>query len=267
MKILNLFRKFFDPDRPPKQMMEIYGKIAEIAFPRGTEQIAEEAEMLHAVLNKNISVSDLKGILIATKPLFYFENCKRDGEIARLHNSVFENRSKAIISEMDINLIYKFYENYFGFNSNSSESLSSEKFIPNILTHINLYDQEGYFWGCVNFEDNIPFKVTETGQRMIYQILLLRAVFSAKRNLSNEDRDVFSNITLLPKGEWTEVHYNRFAFLFAAWVNYFNENIYKNKKLNQVKNVLQDVIIDNDEVAKNKSLANLFNKCFVKDDD
>jgi hypothetical protein len=266
MKILSLFRKFFDPERPPKQMIEIFDKIAEIAFPRGNEQIAEEAEMLYAVLNKNISVSDLKGILIATKPLFYFKNFKRDGEIARLDKSMFEKRSKVIISEMNINLIHKFYENYFGFNSNSSKSLSSEKDISNILNHVNLYDQEGYCWGCVNFKDKIPFKITETGPKMIYQHLILCAVVSAKRNLSNEDRDIFSNITLLPEGEWTELHYNKFAFLFAVWIKYYNEKIYRTKPLNDMKIVLQDVIIDNDQVAKNQSLANLFNKCFVNDD-
>lgn len=264
MRIINLFREILNPRHPPKNVMATMEKVSGIAFPRGNEQISEEAEMLYAVLNKRVSVEDLKAILVATKPLFYLKNCRQKGNIIRIHNSIFENRSKTSISEMDINLILKFYENYFGFHSEVFENTFSEISAPNILTHVNLYDRDGYFWGCVDFENKKLFKVTETGTRSVYQTILLSAVCAAKRNLSNEDRNIFSDAAMLPKGEWTEVHYNRFAFLFATWLKYFNENSFENEKLNQIKNVLQEFSIDDDVIAKNKLIANVFKKCFVK---
>jgi hypothetical protein len=267
MKIINLFRKVFNPDRPPKNVMATMGKIAEIAFPRGNEQISEEAEMLYAVLNKRVSEEDLKGILVTTKPLFYLKNCRQKGAIISINNSIFADRSKTYISETDIKTILKFYENYFEFYPAAYEISSSESNAPNILTHVNLYDREGYFWGCVDIADNKWYpKLTETGIRSVYQTVLIGAVIAAKRNISDEDRSVFSNIAALPKGEWTEVHYNRFAFLFAVWIKCykdFDESIPRTAKLNQVKILLKEFNIKNEEIARNQFIVNIFNKCLV----
>ena len=82
MKIPNMLSSIFSSNRPPNKVLDVMQKLADIAFPRGQEQINEEAEVIHAILNERIPVEDVKRILIRTKPLFYIENFKRsDGVI------------------------------------------------------------------------------------------------------------------------------------------------------------------------------------------
>ena len=258
MKILReLFKRF----NRPNEMNKLFEKMQAAAFPSGKEQIHEEAEMLYAVLNGRVPVNDLEKIIVATKPLFYLNQQRQKGEVTRLNNSLFEKRSKSI-KESDIELILNFYKNYFELSPTSFDKLS-----PSVLTHVNIHDRDGYFWGCVNLSNkDRSLKLTETGIRRIYQIILLGAVLGAHRNISEEDREIFTEITLLPKGKWTEVHYNRFAFLFAAWMKYFkcfDEGNSNANLLNKVSKMLQEFDIEFEEVAKNESVVSIFEKCFV----
>jgi hypothetical protein len=247
-------------------MSKMFEIMQKSAFPLGDNQIHEEAEMLHAVLNGSIPIDDLKKIIVVTKPLFYLNQQRQKGEVTRINSSIFEKHSKSI-TENDIELILKFYENYFGVNHSDINNLSSEKSKSSILTHVNLYDQDGYFWGCVDvLNKNWSPKLNEKGIRSVYQNILMGAVIASNRNISDDDRESFTKITMLPKGEWTEAHYNKFAFLFAAWIKYFkyfDETDSKSNLLNQVKKMLQEFNIEFQEIAGNEAVVAIFEKCFV----
>lgn len=258
MKILHkLFKRF----KCPNEMSKLFEIMKKAAFPSGKDQIHEEAEMLYAVLNGRLSIDDLKKIIVATKPLFYLNQQRQNGEVTRISNSLFEKHSKSI-KESDIDLILIFYSNYF-----NPSNLSSGKLSSSTLKHVNLYDGNGYFWGCVDvLSENWTPKLTEKGNRSIYQNILMGAVLASKRNLTDHDRVVFTEITMLPKGEWTELHYNKFAFSFATWIRYFkyfDETDSKSNLLNQVGKLLQEFDIELEEIARNETVVAIFEKCFA----
>lgn len=260
MKIIELFRKLFDPDRPPREVLAIMKKLRGYAFPRGEEQIAEEAEMLCVVLDQRILLEDLKKIVAVTKPMFLRENINHKGVIEKIPDFIFQKRSTREITSEDIQVIQSFYANYFNFYSESA-IITTTKELPVNLASIDLFDQSGKFWGTAVFDER-P-KLTMTGREGAYQAALLMAVLAARDILSEETKDMFSQLVGLPQVEWSEIHYRQFAFGFANWLSDpFGDDL-GSQRIKTFKDSVGGFMIDQRNYDNNDEMILLYKSCLV----
>jgi hypothetical protein len=224
MKFFFRIRSLINFGNPPKSVQEVFAKMYDISFPRGDQQIAEEAEILHAVLNMKVSVNDLKKIILNTKPQFYMFNMivnnkdVSDDFICEVPADTFQKWTKTKLLESDLVLIHRFYINYFGLTNISSETHEVEVETLDELIVVDIHGRDGYYWGSYDFSSNQFLNNNENGQKRIFQVLLLSSVMIAKHKLTNSQREIFSNIMNLPLGSWTHEHYSIFAFSLANWM-------------------------------------------------
>lgn len=261
MKIIELFRKLFDPGRPPKKVLEIMNKVNGIAFPRGQVQIDEEAELLYAVLTCKVPIADVKRILTRTKPLYYIKNCRRSDNTIRKIPDIIQISTKTSLSNTDLDLIHKFCENYFGFNSGDQDPPVQNEDTASDLESVSLYDQSGKSWGTVVF-DSSPV-LTKSGKEGSYQAVLFMSVLGAKQNLSIERKNMFSRLAGLPEEEWTEIHYRQFAFGFANWVGDPSADDLGSTELRKVKDSVDGFMVSQTVPYNSDEIITLYRTCLI----
>lgn len=224
MKFFYSIKRLFSFGNPPKSVQEVFAKMYNISFPRGDQQIADEAEILYAILNAKVSVNDLKKIIVNTKPQFYMFNMivknkdVSDKFVCEVPASTIQKWTKTKLQESDLVLIHRFYVNYFGLTNIFTEPHKVEIETLDDLIVVNIHDRDGHYWGSYDFSSNQFLNNNETGQKRIFQVLLLSSVMIAKHKLTNSQREIFSKIMNLPLGIWTHEHYSIFAFSLANWM-------------------------------------------------
>lgn len=269
MKLFGIIRNVFNPDRPPKDIREILRKVEAIAFPRGREQISEEAETLYAVLERRVSIEDLKVIISVTKPMFYVQNKNAaGGKIQRIDNSIFQKRSKIPISNVDIGIIHKFYANYFNLEPEIRKGYSTTSDSPKVIEEVNLFDEDNGFWGKINLKNpdllkSAKMRIHESKYETLYNMLLISLVIGAHKRLSKDDQNEFCRIAYLPEVSWGESHYSRFAFLMSDWVCDPDEDDLGLKVLKDAKRLYGSYKVTKGDLYKEQSLFPLFKKVFI----
>lgn len=244
MTILELFLKFLKRLAPDREFNAVIKATANIAFPRGKEQIKEESEVIYAALNRKIPIDDVERILMRTKPLFYLRNFKRDGDETVEISEAIQNSTKFQLELSDLNIIYRFYNNYFNFRSkvanerHSNPGIDCNSLSPSedVDLIVNLSDCNGKFWGSVKFSEAECLWIAKPGDGGgLYATMLFLALTSARKKLSPDDKDQFSRWAGLPRGTWTERHYSEFAFSCVKWLSIADDEIRYNENLKKVK--------------------------------
>jgi hypothetical protein len=244
MKLLKILSSIFSSNRPPKKVLDVMHKIAGIAFPRGNQQINEEAEIIYAILNKRVPVEDVKRILIRTKPLFYMENSSKSNVEIVDCSEVIRNSTKIPLSNNDIILINQFYSNYFGFQLGSIEkdllkTNTQTNFPPQVEDFdlkIDLIDKNAKLWGSVQFiGDQMKWIGRGESGGGFYAVMLCMAISAARKNLSSDDKNKFSLWAGLPQGAWTDRHYSEFAFSWVIWLSEETNEIADNENLKKAQ--------------------------------
>ena len=113
MKILKFLSGLFPKKPIPKEVRDVFDKLAKIVFPDGDSQIDEETELLHVILNRRVSIADTRKILIRTKGLFYMINFNDKTSGVKFVSDQIRNSTSAHISDEDVFQINKFYVGYF----------------------------------------------------------------------------------------------------------------------------------------------------------
>ena len=113
MKILKFLSGLFPKKPIPKEVRDVFDKLAKIVFPDGDSQIDEETELLHVILNRRVSIADTRKILIRTKGLFYMINYNDKTSGVKFVSDQIRNSTSAHISDEDVFQINKFYVGYF----------------------------------------------------------------------------------------------------------------------------------------------------------
>ena len=255
INIKGIIRKIFFGDDMPKEVRKIFDKMHQASFPGGVSQIHEEAEMLHVILNRRVSIESLERILAATKPLFLTKNSIDTKSLTLIDDFLFQQRAPSINQE-DIQVIHEFYINYFNFRgrlsaSSALPSFANGAFKSGDLTESNeilvepdsvevRLERDGVFWGIVSIHGGKATIKNANQKHGFVSSILHMAVAAANTNLTLDDKLAFCRWAVLPIHEWSGLHYSSFAFAFIKWLSIPNPVISRSEMLSKVQKLINE---------------------------
>lgn len=239
----------------PKEVRKIFDKMHQASFPGGVSQIHEEAEMLHVILKRRVSIESLERILAATKPLFLTKNSIDTKSLTLIEDFLFQQRAPSINQE-DIQVIHEFYINYFNFRgrlsaSSALPSFANGAFKSGDLTESNeilvepdsvevRLERDGVFWGIVSIHGGKATIKNANQKHGFVSSMLLMTVAAARMNLTLDDKLAFCRWAVLPIHEWSALHYSTFAFAFTKWLSIPNPVISRSEMLSKVQKLINE---------------------------
>jgi hypothetical protein len=265
MKIIKNILSLFNLLRTPNGVQNTLKKVECIAFPRGHDQILEEAEILYAILEKRVTLDNIKEMISITKPMFYVVSILSSDNSQKVSNNIYRKYSQKSISDDDINTIQLFYANYFGAGNMFEESVHSDKLASN---EIEIRDEKGVVWGRLNLDNpdvpkSVKMKKHESNYELLYHMLVLSLVVGIDKRLSSKNKKEFSRIVNLPQDTWSNIHYSRFAFLMADWLCDTGESDLGLKILNDIKRLYGGYKTTNGNLYKDPKLCLIFEMHFI----
>jgi hypothetical protein len=255
INIKGIIRKIFFGDDMPKDVRKIFDKMHQASFPGGVSQIHEEAEMLHVILKRRVSIESLERILAATKPLFLTRNSIDTKSLTLIDDFLFQQRAPSINQE-DIQVIHEFYINYFNLRGRSSASSALPSFVNGAFKSGDLtestrilvepdsievrLERDGVFWGIVSIHGGKATIKNANQKHGFVSSMLHMAVAAARMNLTLDDKLAFCRWAVLPIHEWSGLHYSTFAFAFTKWLSIPNPVISRSEMLSKVQKLINE---------------------------